>query len=215
MKLKEISDNVEFISADVSVHEDCVNLVEHTVERFGTVDVLFNCAGILGELVPTLDTDMNNSRNVFDIDCFGTLDMLLLAGNVMKRNGGGVIINTSSINSGLAGASAIAYAGAKAAVDAFTRHAAKDVGKFGIRVVSVAPGWVRTEINRETLANNPELEKCAASMHMTNRILEPSEIAEVVYFLASDAASAINGSTVMCDDGYNSFKEGYVKLISD
>lgn len=50
---------------------------------------------------------------------------------------------------------------------------------------------------------------------MTNRILEPSEVAEVVYFLASDAASAINGSTVMCDDGYNSFKEGYVKLISD
>ena len=212
-RLRDMGGDVLFVKTDVANDADRKNLVAKAVEAYGRIDVLFNNAGVLGDMTPTLETNVNEAKNVFEVDVLGTLGLMIDAGRVMKEQGKGVIINVSSINASIAGASPIAYCGAKAAVELMTKHAAKDLSPLGIRVVCVAPGWVRTEINRDNLANIPGMESTAAKLHMKKRIMEAPEIAEVVYFLAQDEASCVNGSTVMCDDGYCGFKEGEVALV--
>ena len=212
-KLKDLTEDAAFVQCDVSKTEECQKLVDATVEQFGRIDVLFNNAGVLGEMTPTLETSIDEAREVFNVDVFGTMNLIMMAGRVIEKQGKGVIINVSSINAQIAGAGPMAYVSAKGAVEALTRHAAKDLSPKGIRVVCIAPGWVRTEINRDNLANIPGMEATAAKLHMKGRIIEAPEIAEVVYFLASDAASCVNGSVVMCDDGYCGFKEGETILV--
>lgn len=81
-----------------------------------------------------------------------------------------------------------------------TKSLARELSGYGIRVVCVSPGWVRTEMIDDAVA------KIGASLHMKGRIVEPEEIAGVVYLMTLDEASAVNGTTVMADDGYSAFK---------
>jgi NAD(P)-dependent dehydrogenase (short-subunit alcohol dehydrogenase family) len=87
-----------------------------------------------------------------------------------------------------------------------TQALARELSPYGLRVVSVAPGWVRTG-----MIDKP-IETIGAALHMKGRIIEAEEIANVIYLLSLKEASAINGTTVMADDGYTSFKgvDGYI-----
>ncbi len=87
-----------------------------------------------------------------------------------------------------------------------TQAMARELSPYGVRVLSVAPGWVKT-----AMIDKP-IEEIGSKLHMKGRIIEPKEIADAIYILSLPEASAINGSTVMVDDGYSSFKgvDGYV-----
>ena len=87
-----------------------------------------------------------------------------------------------------------------------TQAMARELSPYGIRVLSVAPGWVKT-----AMIDKP-IEEIGSKLHMKGRIIEPKEIADAIYLLSLAEASAINGSTVMVDDGYSSFKgvDGYI-----
>ncbi|MBS1482260.1 MAG: SDR family oxidoreductase [Clostridium sp.] len=117
----------------------------------------------------------------------------------MKERGKGVILNTSSICGFLASNVSVGYHGAKAGVNLITKVFAKELAP-DVRCVAVAPATVRTRLM------DPSIEEEASTLHMKHRVEEPDEIAGVFHLLSLDGASAINGTTVMAEDGFCSFK---------
>jgi NAD(P)-dependent dehydrogenase (short-subunit alcohol dehydrogenase family) len=122
----------------------------------------------------------------------------------LRRNGGGVIVNTTSVHAFATMDRCAAYAASKGAIVALTRQMAIDLAPDGIRVVAVAPGSVDTPLTRAELARRGQTVQeagFAADARSLGRVCRPQEIAEVVAWLASGAAGAVNGSTVIADAG--------------
>lgn len=202
--LKEKGGEAVFKKVDVSVFNQVEEVVDFTVETYGRIDIMFNNAGI-GAGKPLLDLEPEMYEKIIKVNQDGVYYGILAAGRKMKELSiQGTIINTSSIFGFLANANTFSYNTSKGAVRLMTQSAALDLAPYGIRVVGVAPGVVDTPIYDPL--------KEAGRMHimtdkqMTKQFTSPGDIANVVAFLASDEARAINGSTVMVDDGYASFK---------
>lgn len=189
-----------FIQADVSKDEDCKKVMDVVMEKYGRVDVLCNVAGVTGKRLSFLDADVEDIRNTLDINLIGMIRISQYAAREMKNAGKGVIINVGSICGFMANVESVGYHVSKGGVKMLTQAMARELSPYGIRVVSVAPGWVKTEM---MLA---ELEGVGAPFHMKKRVILPEEIAGAMFLLSLPEASAINGTTVMTDDGYTSFK---------
>lgn len=200
MKELKTLGEVTFFKLDVADEEQCREVVERTVQTYGAVDVLCNIAGIVGELKTPLEADLQKINAVIQVDLMGTIYMSVYAGKYMKKQGKGVILNTSSICGFLATNVSVGYHAAKAGVNLVTKVFAKELGEYGIRCAAVAPATVRTRLM------DPAIEEEAGTLHMKQRVEEPEEIAGVFHLLSMDEASAINGTTVMAEDGFCSFK---------
>ena len=192
--------DITIYHTDVSNENECKNTVDKVYAKYGRIDVLVNCAGVLGEICPVLEANLKDVYRTIQIDLMGSLYMGMYVAKHMKEQLSGVIINMSSVCGTIAANESIGYHAAKGGVDMATKVWAKVLAPYGIRCVGVAPGAVRTPIL------DPEWEKEGRKLHMRERLIEPEEIAEVVYFLSTEKASAINGTTIMVDDGYTSFK---------
>ena len=118
----------------------------------------------------------------------------------MVEQESGTIVNIGSICGVMANSESVGCHASKGAVEMLTKALARELSPYGIRMVCVAPGWVRTEMIDDTVAS------IGASLHMKGRIVEPAEIAGVVWLMTQPEASAVNGTTVMADDGYAVFK---------
>lgn len=190
---------------DVSVFAEVEAMVATAVEVFGTLDVIFNNAGIAGGK-PLLDHDPAvDYEPMIRIDQDGVYYGILAAGRQFRDQGTpGVIISTSSIYGEQAAELSFTYSAAKAAVISFTRSAAYELAQYGIRAVAITPGRVGTAIINQF---SDELKETFASEQLRNKMTQPSEIADVVAFLASDEANVINGTVVHVDDGYSVFKQ--------
>lgn len=191
---------VTYFKLNVADENNCKEVVEKTVETYGSLDVLCNIAGIVGELKTPMEADLQKVNEVIQVDLMGTIYMSVYAAKKMKEKGKGVILNTCSICSFMATNVSVAYHAAKAGVHMATKVFAREFGPYGIRCAAVAPATVRTRLM------NPSIEEEAKTLHMKNRVEEPEEIAGVFHLLSLDEASAINGTTVMADDGFCSFK---------
>ena len=207
--LKEIADEIKShggesvkISADVMVEEDVRRVVAETVERFGGLDILVNAAGIISngtvENTSLADWDvmMNvNLRSVFHL-------MQLSAPHLEKHPGN--VVNVSSVTGLRAFPGVLAYCVSKAGVDQLTRCAALELAPKGVRVNAVNPGVVVTEIHRRGGMNEESyaafLER-SKTTHPIGRVGTPDEVAELIFFLASDRASWITGATYSIDGG--------------
>ena len=185
---------------NVAKAEDCYRVVDETAKEFGRVDVVVNCAGVVSTRNSFLEVDLENVRKTLEINVMGTIQMIHAASKYMVPQEKGVIVNIGSICGSMANSESVGYHASKGAVNMITKSLARELSPYGIRVVCAAPGWVHTEMIDETVA------EIGASLHLKGRIIEPEEIAGAVYLLSLDEASAINGSTVMVDDGYASFK---------
>lgn len=193
-----------FKKVDTSKFEQVEEVVDFAVETFGRIDVIFNNAGI-GINKPLLDHDVESYHKVTSVNQDGVYHGILAASRKMVELGiHGTIINTASVFAFLASPGVISYHAAKGAVKMMTQSAALELAKNGIRVVAVAPGGVDTNIIQGY--KDAGLGEHLAKQQMTGKLLQPEQIANVVAFLASDEASGINGSTVLVDDGYASFK---------
>lgn len=117
-----------------------------------------------------------------------------------QLKGLGEIINVGSIDGFLANTESIGYHARKGGVKMLTQAMAQELSPYGIRVLSVAPGWVKTG-----MIDKP-IEEIGSRLHMEGRIILPEEIANAIWLMSLPEASAINGTTVMADDGYSSFK---------
>lgn len=191
---------VLFVPCNVAKLEDCQNVVKAAMEHFGRIDVLANVAGITGERKGFLDVDLNDVARVIDVNLMGTIYMSHAVAQEMAKQKKGVIIHVGSLCGFLANSEAIGYHASKGGIRMATEAMAKDLSQYGIRVLSVAPGWVNTSLMDQKVMDY------GGTMHLKGRIIEPEEIANVIYLMSLDEASAINGTTVMADDGYTAFK---------
>ncbi|WP_273852789.1 SDR family NAD(P)-dependent oxidoreductase [Guptibacillus spartinae] len=193
-----------FVKTDVSSYEDVEALIEKTVDQFGTIDVMFNNAGI-GRPTPLPDFDLNDYHKVIDINQHGVAYGIMAAAKKMKElNIKGVIINTTSVFGVLASPATFAYHATKGAVNMMTKSAALDLAPYGIRVVGIAPGVVDTPIV-QGYRDKGLIDGMKAKV-IGNKLTDPEQLADAVYLLSLEEASAINGSVVMADEGYASFK---------
>jgi NAD(P)-dependent dehydrogenase (short-subunit alcohol dehydrogenase family) len=162
------------------------------------LDVLVNNAGIL-LFKPLLDCTVDEMRRVFDVDVVGLMVLSRTVARAMIERGGGVIVNVGSQLAFSGGELRGVYAAAKAAVSQFTRAAAVEWGRAGVRVVCMAPGRTITPLN-ETVRQS-EGDRGLARIPL-RRYGQPEEAAKLALFLASPAASYITGETVIADGGF-------------
>lgn len=187
---------------DVSKADEVKALVDFAVEKLGTLNGMFNNAGI-GLVKPFLEMEPADYLKVIEVDQHSVYYGLLYGARKMVELGvKGAFVNTASIYGSIAARGSFNYNAAKAAVVSMSRSGALELAEHGIRVVGVAPGFIDTPI----LGDDPAAKAPLAAQHMHNRLIQPEKVASVVAFLFTDAASAVNGSTVAVDDGFLAFK---------
>ena len=206
--VRSLGSSTEIVAhvADVSRSEDVEAYVAEALRRFGSIDILFNNAGIQGAAAPLAEYPIDEFDRVIAINLRGVFLGLRHVLPVMLAKGSGSIINTGSIASEIGLPAASAYIAAKHAVLGLTRAAAADLAASGIRVNAVLPGMVDTQLLRSLLheLTSGDVEggmQFVASMAPQRRVATAEEIAEVVVFLASDAASFVNGVGWPVDGG--------------
>jgi len=193
-------DRVTVQLVDVVNKRHVEQLVEKAVEHFGRLDIMVNNAGI-APVVDFLDVTEEMLSRVLDVNLKGAFYGTQAAGRQMiKQGGGGVIINMSSINSGLANPNVAPYAISKGGMNQVTSTAAVAFAPHGIRVVGVGPGTIMTDMVAGAFMNSAG-NHAILSRTPLGRYGQASEIAAVVAFLASDDASYITGETVYVDGG--------------
>ena len=193
----ELVGNFEFISADVRRVEDCNKIISRTVEHFGGVDVLINCAGIYHEGAITL-TNEETFDDIFNTNVKGTFFMSRAAVNELIKSCG-AIVNVAS-DAGLKGNYfCAAYAASKGAVVAFTKSLALELASFPVRVNCVAPGDILTPLTINQLKASGTTLKDLAKVYPLGRIGTAEEVAEAIYFLSS--AKFITGAVLSVDGG--------------
>jgi len=189
---------------DVSDSSFCQHAVDSIVKQHNRLDVLVNCAGTIVR-ADALNTSDEAWRRIMAVNVNGVFFMSRAAVVPMKRQGKGAIINFGSIWGGMGAAGVVAYCASKGAVHQITKAMALDHVKDGIRINAVCPGEVNTPMlasERPTPPSREDLQKLAEETVPMGRLAEPEEIARVVLFLASDAASYMTGSLVTVDAGY-------------
>ena len=198
-------DRVMAVALDVTDEEAVRSLVDLVVARWDRIDVLNNVAGVGGDQGPMEEKPMGEWESVYDINVFGTVRMIKYVLPIMKAQGSGVVTNTSSVSGMFGYAGESAYGSSKWAVRGLTKNIANESGSYGVRVNSVAPGWVNTAIFQKALddyrAEGYEDPMENVTFGPLGRATEPSEIAAIFAFLASDDAAIINGSNILCDGG--------------
>jgi len=196
--------NATFVETDVTQYTQVATAVDHAVNAYGTLDIMFNNAGI-GRYKPLLEHEPEDFDVVVRVNQYGVYYGILAAARKMKALGvRGTIINTASVFSLVASPGVIGYHAAKGAVKMMTQAAALELGAYGIRVIAIAPGGVDTPIIQGY--KDMGLADRMGRQHMRGKLQTPEQIANVVALLASPDADAINGSVVMVDDGFAEWK---------
>ncbi|MEE8436006.1 MAG: SDR family oxidoreductase [bacterium] len=167
----------------------------------GGLDLLVNNAGIMRR-GPSEETEMSRWREVFGVNLDGPFMMARAAGRLMLEQGSGTIVNVSSIASVKALDNRIAYCTSKAALSHMTRVLAGEWGARGVRVNGIAPGFIRSRMNADLRADPVRAEAMTAAVPL-NRFGEPEELVGALLFLASPAASYVNGHILFVDGGLN------------
>lgn len=194
------NDDLVLMNCDVSNLDEVKQLVEDVVAKEGHIDVLVNSAGVLAKHVDLVDADLDNIEKTIQINLMGTIYIDKYVGQVMKKQGYGTIVNIGSIDGVMANHESIAYHASKGGVHMVTKALARELSPYGVRVVAVAPAWV------ETGMVPPKAKEYGSKLMMKHRLISPDEMAGAIYLMTLPEASSINGSIVMADDGYASFK---------
>ncbi len=187
------------VSLDVTNYEQAQAVVQRAIRRFGRLDILVNCAGAWRV---NLFVDSQPEDWTFEVNtCFmGVVHCTraVLDGMIAQRRGS--IVNIASDAGRVGEVRQAVYSGAKAAVIAFSKSVAKEMGRYNIRVNCVCPGFTKTPATVERLT--PDLEARIARLYPLGRLGLPEDVAPAVIFLASDGASHITGQTLSVSGGY-------------
>lgn len=208
--VREAKGNGEIIPfpGDVSKEKDVIRTVDEFIKRFKKIDILFNNAGILVTGTATT-TSVESWDEIIDINVKGTFLMSKYVIPHMLKNGGGSIINNSSVLGFIGCQNTVAYNTSKGAIMQFTRSLAVDHAKQGIRVNTICPGFIKTKMNEYFIGNPPnaqeQLDQIAAQIVPMGYRGEPSDIAYALVYLASDEAKYVTGSNLVVDGGWTAY----------
>ena len=193
-----------FVQTDVAREEEIVALVEKTVSTFGGLHVAFNNAGTEGQFGPlTTEQTVEHYHQVCDINIRGLLLSMKHEIPAMLRSGGGAIVNNSSAAGHIGFPGASVYVASKFAVIGLTKTAALEFAKQGVRVNSVSPGTIQTEMfDRIFGEGETDMKKKLATQNPVGRIGTPEEIASAVLWLSAPGAAFTTGQDIVVDGGY-------------
>ncbi|MEU9701234.1 glucose 1-dehydrogenase [Streptomyces sp. NPDC047981] len=200
--LRDKGAEASYIVSDVSVAENAARAVDFTVSTYGRLDAAFNNAGIGGDRTPLHLMSDDVYDTIMDANVRGLWNCLRYEIAAMLENGAGSIVNNSSVGGLVAIPTAAPYVASKHAVVGFTRAAADEYAKQGIRVNAVAPGTTRSEITADWFGRNPGLEDMVNSMTPQGRTAEPEEIAAAAAWLLSDRCPFLTGTVLPVDGGF-------------
>ena len=200
VEVRRIGRRALAIPCDVRDAEQIQNMVNKTLEEFGRIDVLVNCAAILGEKCPLLEISEGDYDRIVDIDFKGCFLCSQAVGRRMAEQKEGNIINIASVDAMRPSLKSSPYSASKAAVVMLTKSLAAELASDNIRANAIAPGWIQTEMTKKRWGSPQSKTQLEATIPL-GRMAQPSDIAAVALFLASDAAGYVTGHTLVADGG--------------
>lgn len=201
-RIKDINGEAIFVKTDVSKATEVKALIKKTIDTYGSLNCAFNNAGIEGKSSSTVACTEENWDQVVNINLKGVWLCMKYQIPYMREQGGGAIVNMSSI----AGLSSCvkrfpAYVASKHAVVGLTKTAAAEYAKAGVRINALCPGFVHTPMIEDKVRDPTELKAWVNSHVPTGRLGTPEEVAEVAVWLCSDTASFVTGHAMLVDGG--------------
>jgi NAD(P)-dependent dehydrogenase (short-subunit alcohol dehydrogenase family) len=192
---------VATVATDVAKRAEVDRMLAAVLERHGTVDVLVNCAGT-ARRAPAVEQAEADWDYMVDLNLKGTAWVCRAVAPVMRKGGGGRIVNISSLGARFGLVNRAAYCATKGAVEQLSRCLALEWGPWGITVNCVGPGITVTPLTRPYLDASPERERTMIRKIPLGRLGEPDDMAGAVLFLASDLARYITGQVLYVDGGW-------------
>jgi NAD(P)-dependent dehydrogenase (short-subunit alcohol dehydrogenase family) len=202
--LRALGAQAEFVQTDVRYEDQVEELITTVIDRFGRLDVAVNAAGTEGRSAPITEVNIEDYTASFDTNVLGTLLCVKHEMRAMADHSAGSIVNISSTMGERGAPNSALYAASKHAVEGLTKVAALDGAAAGIRVNAVAPGPVQTAM-LDRLTGTEENKAAYLENIPLGRAGRPSEIADTVMFVSSDAASFITGQIIRVNGGKTAF----------
>jgi NAD(P)-dependent dehydrogenase (short-subunit alcohol dehydrogenase family) len=199
-QLQQQGHEILFIASDIGNKAEVDAVIKQVIAQHGRLDVLVSNAGIF-KAAPFLEVSESDFDEVLRVNLKGAFLMGQAAARVMKDQGGGAIVHMSSVNGVLAIPEIASYNVSKGGLNQLTRAMALALADDGIRVNAVAPGTIATELASKAVLTSEEARNKILGRTPMKRLGDPSEVAHVVAFLASDAASYITGEVITVDGG--------------
>jgi glucose 1-dehydrogenase len=194
------------VEADVSDADAVAAMFDRIDRAWGGIDILVNNAGIDGDRASAWEVDIGAWRKVIEVNLVGVFLCTRAALRRMVPQGRGVVVNISSVHEEIAWSGYSAYAASKAAISMLTKTLAQEAAPHGVRVLAVAPGAIKTPINRSVWSDATSLRDLLDKIPL-NRIGDPAEVARIVVVMASDVASYMTGRTVFVDGGMTDYPD--------
>jgi len=200
-EIRKLGGDAAFVRADVAKDADVKAMVDFAVGKYGRLDIAFNNAGVewTGPLDQATEAEY---RRVFDINVWGVLNSMRHEIPVMLKNGGGAIVNNSSVAGHVGLGQVSVYIASKHAVEGLTKSVALEFAKQNIRINAVAPGVIATDMLDRFAGKESEMRDSLTSIIPVGRIGAGEEIAAAVLYLSSDDAKFTTGTSLVVDGGY-------------
>jgi glucose 1-dehydrogenase len=194
------------VQADVSDAQAVVRMFEQVDERMGGIDILVNNAGIDGGRALGWEADLPAWRKVIEVNLFGAFYCAQQALRRMVKQRSGVILSISSVHEMIAWSGYSAYTASKAGLGMMTQTLAQEAAPYGVRVLALGPGAIKTPINRSVWSDPSSLKDLLEKIPL-NRLGEPEDVARMAVVLVSGAASYLTGRTVFVDGGMTDYPD--------